>query len=104
MGSSSFSVPDFPDRPEKGSHEVGFSSTIYIEAADFKAEGEKGYKRLTMDQDVGLKYAKAEDGVDGLVLRVTKVVSDKEIDVEVSGACPVGHLNQKGISMGAEMG
>ena len=74
--SSKFSVPDFPDSPEKGCHDVGFSDTIYIERADFKEKGEKGYRRLTMDQEVGLKHA-------GMVLKATKVVSPNEIDVEV---------------------
>ena len=74
--SSKFSVPDFPDSPEKGCHDVGFSDTIYIERADFKEKGEKGYRRLTMDQEVGLKHA-------GMVLKATKVVGPNEIDVEV---------------------
>ena len=34
--SSKFGVADFPDSPEKGCHDVGFSDTIYIERADFK--------------------------------------------------------------------
>jgi len=83
--SSKFSVPDFPDSPEKGCHDVGFSDTIYIERADFKEKGEKGYRRLTMDQEVGLKHA-------GMVLKATKVVSPNEIDVEI---CPVSEAETK---------
>lgn len=51
------SVPDFPDTPEKGSHEIAFSDVIYIEKDDFMEVGDKGYRRLTKDQHVGLRYA-----------------------------------------------
>ena len=52
-------VPDFPDNPEKGSHNITFSPTIYIEKSDLNASAnvEKGYRRLTRDQEVGLRYA-----------------------------------------------
>ena len=77
VNKTSFNVPDFPDSPEKGSHDVGFAQTIFIERTDFKEKGEKGYRRLTMEQDVGLRYA-------GLVLTAVKVVGQNEIDAEVS--------------------
>lgn len=53
------SIPDFPDNPEKGSHNITFSPTIYIERCDFNPSSnvEKGYKRLTREQEVGLRYA-----------------------------------------------
>ena len=51
------SVPDFPDAPDKGSHEISFSDVIFIEKDDFMEVGEKGYRRLTKDQIVGLRYA-----------------------------------------------
>jgi len=51
------SIPDFPDTPEKGSHEIAFSDVIYIEKDDFMEVGDKGYRRLTKDQHVGLRYA-----------------------------------------------
>jgi glutaminyl-tRNA synthetase len=50
-------VPDLPENPEKGCHNIAFGSTIYIERSDFKEENEKGYRRLTPGQSVGLKYA-----------------------------------------------
>ncbi|KAK9497701.1 hypothetical protein O3M35_004374 [Rhynocoris fuscipes] len=53
---NSFTIPDFPANPEKGNHTVSFSSTVYIEMADFKPEAEVGYKRLTKNQPVGLRY------------------------------------------------
>jgi len=67
---TSLSVPDFPEFPDKGTHNVAFDETIYIERSDFKEQMEKGYRRLTPDQQVGLRYA-------GVVLKVVKVVKDK---------------------------
>lgn len=60
------SVPDFPNDASKGSHEIHFDRTIYIEKSDFKLTPEKGYRRLSPGQSVGLRYA-------GLVLEVDKV-------------------------------
>ena len=84
-----FSVPDFPESPDKGSHEIPFDRTIYIERSDFKEANEKGYRRLTPDQAVGLRYA-------GMVIKVLKVhTADgkvSEIDVE---AVPVDKVETK---------
>lgn len=51
------SVPDFPEFPERGSHNITFGQIIYIEKSDFKETIEKGYRRLAPGQAVGLKYA-----------------------------------------------
>uniref|UniRef100_A0A673NAN6 Glutamine--tRNA ligase n=1 Tax=Sinocyclocheilus rhinocerous TaxID=307959 RepID=A0A673NAN6_9TELE len=59
-------VPDFPANEAKGSHVVPFSNTIFIEQSDFR---EKGYKRLTPDQPVGLRHA-------GYVISVQRVIKD----------------------------
>merc|ERR1719167_1516326 len=80
------SVPDFPDNPEKGSHEITFSPTIYIEKSDLNvsANVEKGYRRLTREQEVGLRYA-------NFIMKLVKVHQPRnganpadisEIDVE----------------------
>ena len=37
-------VPDFPNEPEKGEHEVVFQSPFYIERDDWRAEAERGYR------------------------------------------------------------
>ena len=52
-------IPDFPDSPDKGSHTICFTPTIYIEKSDFNPSSnvEKGYRRLTREQEVGLRYA-----------------------------------------------
>lgn len=78
-------VPNVPDQPEKGSHPVTFGRVVYIEREDFKSEGEKGFRRLTKDQGVGLKHA-------GYVIKLTKVISDNEIEAE---ATPVEEAESK---------
>jgi len=55
--STHISIPDFPNEPDKGSHNVKFGPQIYIEKSDFKKTDEKGYRRLTPGQSVGLRYA-----------------------------------------------
>nr|XP_061803279.1 glutamine--tRNA ligase-like isoform X2 [Nerophis lumbriciformis] len=77
---SEVGVPDFPANEAKGSHTVPFKSTIFIEQSDFKEVMEKGYKRLTPEQPVGLRHA-------GYVISVKKVIKDaqgKVLELEVS--------------------
>uniref|UniRef100_A0A8C1UBS2 Glutamine--tRNA ligase n=1 Tax=Cyprinus carpio TaxID=7962 RepID=A0A8C1UBS2_CYPCA len=62
-------VPDFPANEAKGSHVVPFSKTIFIEKSDFREVMEKGYKRLTPDQPVGLRHA-------GYIISVQRVIKD----------------------------
>ncbi|XP_069795589.1 glutamine--tRNA ligase isoform X3 [Narcine bancroftii] len=50
-------VPNFPADESKGFHTVLISPTIYIEQSDFREVMEKGYKRLTPEQPVGLRHA-----------------------------------------------
>ncbi|MEE6502298.1 hypothetical protein FKM82_004468 [Ascaphus truei] len=73
------SVPNFPADESKGFHTVPFSSTFYIEQTDFREVMEKGYKRLTPDQPVGLRHA-------GYVISVQNVVKVSENTAPVS--CP----------------
>ncbi|CAH2312770.1 glutamine--tRNA ligase [Pelobates cultripes] len=74
------SVPNFPADESKGFHTVPFASTLYIEQTDFREVTEKGYKRLTPDQPVGLRHA-------GYVISVRNIVKDqsgKVVEVEVT--------------------
>uniref|UniRef100_A0AAY4DCQ9 Glutamine--tRNA ligase n=1 Tax=Denticeps clupeoides TaxID=299321 RepID=A0AAY4DCQ9_9TELE len=76
-------VPNFPLNEEKGSHVVPFSTTIYIEQSDFREVMEKGYKRLTPEQPVGLRHA-------GYIISVQRVIKDSggrvvELEVTCSG-------------------
>ncbi|XP_051965125.1 glutamine--tRNA ligase [Xyrauchen texanus] len=75
-------VPDFPANEAKGSHVIPFSKTIFIEQSDFRVVMEKGYKRLTPDQPVGLRHA-------GYVITVDRVIKDgsgKVFELEVTCA------------------
>lgn len=78
---NSLSVPDFPNDPDKGWHDVAFSSVLYIESSDFSQNADKDYRRLTVDQSVGLRYA-------GIVIKVVKVktvgTAIEEIHVEAT--------------------
>ncbi|XP_037333622.2 glutamine--tRNA ligase [Pungitius pungitius] len=73
-------VPNFPANEAKGSHTVPFARTIFIEHSDFREVMEKGYKRLTPDQPVGLRHA-------GYVISCQKVIKDargKVVELEVT--------------------
>ncbi|KAF2878943.1 hypothetical protein ILUMI_27216 [Ignelater luminosus] len=63
------SVPNFPSKPELGSHNVTFDKVIYIESNDFMEVAEKGYRRLAAGQSVGLRHA-------GYVLELKNVEKD----------------------------
>uniref|UniRef100_A0A673Y7E4 Glutamine--tRNA ligase n=1 Tax=Salmo trutta TaxID=8032 RepID=A0A673Y7E4_SALTR len=69
-------VPDFPANEFMGSHVVPFTRTIFIEQSDFREVMEKGYKRLTPDQPVGLRHA-------GYVISVQKVIKGRVVELEV---------------------
>ncbi|XP_037539879.1 glutamine--tRNA ligase [Nematolebias whitei] len=62
-------VPNFPADEAKGTHTVPLTNTIFIEQSDFREVMEKGYKRLTPEQPVGLRHA-------GYVIAVQKVIKD----------------------------
>lgn len=68
-------VPDFPTEPERGSHKVVLDRVLYIEATDFQEIAEKGYRRLTPNQSVGLRHA-------GYVLKVSKVIKSSDGSIQ----------------------
>ncbi|XP_067934421.1 glutamine--tRNA ligase-like [Watersipora subatra] len=65
----SLSVPNFPADEARGSHNVNFSYTFYIERSDFQETADKNYKRLTLAQPVGIKYV-------GAIVTVKDVIKD----------------------------
>uniref|UniRef100_A0A915EDC4 glutamine--tRNA ligase n=1 Tax=Ditylenchus dipsaci TaxID=166011 RepID=A0A915EDC4_9BILA len=70
--SDSLETPHFPANPEcKNTYRIAFGQTIYIEREDFRPDGEKGYRRLTNNQPVGLKHI-------GLVLQVKNIQKDSD--------------------------
>ncbi|CAH8448661.1 unnamed protein product [Schistosoma rodhaini] len=50
-------VADFPAIPDSKTHSVLLQQELYIESSDFQEVAEKGYRRLTPNQPVGLRYA-----------------------------------------------
>lgn len=62
-------VPDFPNDPGKGTHKVQFENILYIDSSDFRMNPEKGYRRLSESQSVGLKHT-------GLVIKVVEIIKD----------------------------
>lgn len=67
-------IPNFPNDPSLGSHEIVFDKVIYIEQTDFKELPDKGYRRLAPEQTVGLRHA-------GFVLRVDSIVRNDQGNV-----------------------
>ncbi|CAG9816307.1 unnamed protein product [Phaedon cochleariae] len=74
------SVPNFPNKPELGNHTVRFDRTIYIEKNDFMEVGDKGYRRLTKSQPVGIRHS-------GFILEVTDIKKDKSLVTELVCSC-----------------
>eukprot|EP00050_Salpingoeca_kvevrii_P014165 m.33162 g.33162 ORF g.33162 m.33162 type:complete len:831 (+) comp5596_c0_seq2:33-2525(+) len=56
-GTTSATAAVNPVDESMGERQVPISKTIYIEKSDFLKDGEAGYRRLTLQQPVGLKYA-----------------------------------------------
>ncbi|KAH8284209.1 hypothetical protein KR054_012238 [Drosophila jambulina] len=73
-------VPDFPQNPQQGSHKITLDKVVYIERGDFKLEPEKGYRRLSPKQSVGLRHA-------GLVISVDDIVKDPATGEVVELVC-----------------
>ncbi|XP_017017502.1 probable glutamine--tRNA ligase [Drosophila kikkawai] len=73
-------VPDFPQNPQQGSHKITLDKVVYIERGDFKLEPEKGYRRLSPKQSVGLRHA-------GLVISVENIVKDPATGEVVELVC-----------------
>lgn len=62
-------VPDFPQNPNSGKHRITLDRILYIEQTDFKLEPEKGYRRLSPSQSVGLRHT-------GLVITLKEVIRE----------------------------
>lgn len=65
------SVPNFPNNPNEGYHNIWLDKVIYIEKSDYSEHPEKGYRRLTPTQSVGLRYA-------GFVIKVEKMIRNPD--------------------------
>lgn len=83
-------VPDFPGQVDsKASHNIIFDRVLYIEQSDFKESPEKGYRRLSLTQTVGLRHS-------GVVLKVTEVKKDSAGKViELICSCEKAEVAEK---------
>lgn len=83
-------IADFPNAPERGTHQIAFDEVLYIEANDFReANAEKGYRRLTREQPVGLRYA-------NFVISVVDVIKENDKLVEIhASATPIDQVEKK---------
>lgn len=65
-------VPDFPAVETSSTHQIVLKKVIYIEQSDFvESTSDKGYRRLTPQQPVGLKHA-------GYVISVEKILRKED--------------------------
>jgi glutaminyl-tRNA synthetase len=48
---------DFPKNPERGSHQVTLSKTLYVEKQDIRLDNNKDHFGINPNKIVGLKYA-----------------------------------------------
>lgn len=71
--SEKFAVENHPSYPERGTHEVSFSRSLWVERDDFMEEPVKGYFRLFPGNEVRLKSA--------YVVRCTGCVKDADGNV-----------------------
>ncbi|OHT15522.1 glutaminyl-tRNA synthetase family protein [Tritrichomonas foetus] len=69
-------APFFPKNPEAGTRKMKLSSTVYIDRDDFREVPEKGFKRLTPVNPVGLKYANVQ-------LKVVQVIKKDNVVTEL---------------------
>lgn len=83
-------VPDFPADDNSTKHKIIFENVIYIERNDFKESDERGYRRLTPTQMVGLRHA-------GYVISVSNIIRGKGgsiQEIEAEGT-PVDQISKK---------
>ena len=69
-------APFFPKNPEKGVRKMKLSNVVYIDRDDFREVPEKGFKRLTCVEPVGLKYANVQ-------LKVSQVIKKDNVVTEL---------------------
>lgn len=92
----SFTVPNHPDREDLGSREVSFSKEIYIDAADFREEANKQYKRLKTGGFVRLRYGyiikalSCDKDENGNVVCVHAEIVPDSLGKDVEGVKPKG--------------
>nr|XP_045612229.1 probable glutamine--tRNA ligase [Procambarus clarkii] len=74
-GPISITVPNIPGNDAKGTHTVIFDRELWIELSDFREVEERGYRRLTPQQTVGLRHC-------GYVIKVQEIVKGTSGEVD----------------------
>ncbi|KAK3873045.1 hypothetical protein Pcinc_021915 [Petrolisthes cinctipes] len=70
-GPTNVTVPNIPGNDSAGTHTVIFDEEVWIESSDFQEVEEKGYRRLTPSQSVGLRHC-------GYIIQVQEVVRNAQ--------------------------
>lgn len=92
------SAPVHPNKEELGNRELAFGRELYIDAADFREEANKHYKRLVMGKEVRLRNAyvikaeRCDKDADG---KVTTIYCS--YDPETLGKNPADGRKVKGV-------
>lgn len=74
-------VPNFPQEESRGTHKIPFDKVIYIDSSDFQENPtDKSYKRLSLHQEVGLRYA-------GYQIAVKEVKKSGDKVTEILATC-----------------
>ena len=88
-----------PLKPELGSRKVPFTRELYIEADDFRKEGNKKFKRLSLEKEVRLRYGyiikaeSCEEDESGNVTCVHCTYIPESLGQDVEGHKPKGVIH-----------
>ncbi len=96
---SEFTVPNHPDKPELGERTITMSKEIYIDAADFREEANKQYKRLKLGSEVRLRHGyiikalSCEKDAEGRVILVHAEAVPNSVGANVENHKPKGVIH-----------
>lgn len=88
-----------PLKPELGSRKIPFTRELYIEADDFRKEGNKKFKRLSLEKEVRLRYGyiikaeSCEEDENGNVTCVHCTYIPESLGQDVEGHKPKGVIH-----------
>lgn len=83
-----FTVPNHPNKPDMGTHEILFTNIIYIERSDFQETYDTKYKRLRIGEEIRLRYA--------YIIKAEKIEKDKNNNIiKIICYCDINTLGKK---------
>jgi glutaminyl-tRNA synthetase len=92
-GAATIKVPNFPQAPEKGEHDVEFSgSSIFVDRSDFKEEADSNFFGISPGRLVGLKYANAKIMLKDVVKDAAGVVTRLNCEAVVNDEKPKSYI------------